>query len=397
MAASHKRVRVAPNLYQRGDGRYVAGLTVDGRWTMKTLGARTKREAKLELARLQADAARTGLRAVEPELELVIAVAQVTEEFLRRFEAQVGSGERSPRTLDHYAWTLRSYLVPAWGGRDVRSVSPDDVVSLSQRLREDGRGPSVLKAVEETASRLFSFALRRGYVESNPVAKLERGERARVTNDDTRVLTHDEIRRLLDAAEGSFEVALLGVLLYAGLRQGEVLGLRWREIDSEHGLIRLQQQLQRPRGGRPSMLAPLKMHSTREVVLVPQLGSRLRELRLASINSQDEDFVFADLNGSPVHYSRMNRMLKRLAATAGVERVTSHVFRRTFASHLIIEQGLDAVRVQRQLGHSRASVTLDRYAFLFEQARHANELRESIGASPYGALLGTSEASGVTV
>jgi integrase len=64
-----------------------------------------------------------------------------------------------------------------------------------------------------------------------------------------------------------------------------------------------------------------------------------------------------------------------------------HTFRRTYTSHLIIEQGLDVVRVQRQLGHSRASVTSDRYAFLFEQARHADELRGSIAASPYAALL----------
>jgi integrase len=389
MAASQTRVRVAPNLYQRGDGRFVAGLTVAGRWTMKTLTARTKREAKIELVRLQANSPRREPRAEEDHPPTVIPVAQVVEEFLRRFEAQVHSGERSPRTLDHYRWTLRSYLLPAWGTWEISRVGPDDVVVLSQRLREEGRGASVMRAVEETASRLFSFSVRRGYIDSNPVSKLERGERAKVSNDDRRVLAHEEVRCLLEAAKDPFEVALLGVLLYAGLRQGEVLGLRWCNIDFEQGLIRLQQQLQRPRGGRPAMLAPLKMHSTREVVLVPQLASRLRELRLASRHSREEDFLFAAGDGAPLHYSRMNRTLKRLAAAAQVERVSAHVFRRTFASHLIIEQRLDAVRVQRQLGHSRASVTLDRYSFLFEQARHADDLRQSIATSAYGGLLGT--------
>ena len=140
------------------------------------------------------------------------------------------------------------------------------------------------------------------------------------------------------------------------------------------------------------MLAPLKMHSTRDVVLVPQLAARLRELRLASRHSGEEDFLFARGDGMPLHYSRMNRTLKQLAETPGVSQGDAHVFRRTFASHLIIEQGLDAVRVQRQLGHSRASVTLDRYSFLFEQARHANDLRESIASSAYGALLGATMA-----
>jgi len=148
MAASQTRVRVAPNLYQRGDGRFVAGLTVAGRWTMKTLTARTKREAKIELVRLQANSPRREPRAEEDHPPTVIPVAQVVEEFLRRFEAQVHSGERSPRTLDHYRWTLRSYLLPAWGTWEISRVGPDDVVVLSQRLREEGRGASVMRAVE---------------------------------------------------------------------------------------------------------------------------------------------------------------------------------------------------------------------------------------------------------
>jgi len=197
MAPSHTRVRVAPNLYQRGDGRFVAGFTVEGSWRMKTLPARTKREAKLELAALQA-----GLREAGSGSERAPSVSEVAVEFLQRFQAQVSSGERSPRTLDHYRWVLDSYLLPAWGERELGSIGPDDVVVLTQALRERGRTPSVLRALEGTASRLFSFAVRRDYTESNPVAKLERGERAKVKNDDRRVLTHDEISRLLRCADG---------------------------------------------------------------------------------------------------------------------------------------------------------------------------------------------------
>jgi integrase len=129
------------------------------------------------------------------------------------------------------------------------------------------------------------------------------------------------------------------------------------------------------------------MDSERDVVLVPQLASLLKEHRLAAPHSIDTDFVFAAEDGSPLHYSRANRLLAKVSNAAKVEGLTSHVFRRTFASHLIIEQRLDAVRVQRQLGHSLSSVTLDRYSYLFEQARHADELREGIANSTYGALL----------
>jgi len=386
MAASHTRTRVAPNLYQRGDGRFVAGVTIDGKWCMPTLAARTKRAARVELARLQMQAAerKAGGEQIAPP---VLTVADVARLFIRHFEALVSSGERSPRTLDHYAWVLRAYLLPAWGERDITGIRPADIVTLSGELRERERGPSVVRAVEDTASRLFSFAVRRDYLETSPMTKLERGERAKVASDDRRVLSHDEIARLLATTRNLFERALLAVLLYAGLRQGELLGLQWRDIDHTQGLIRVRRQLQRPRRGQLATLAPVKMHSERDVVLAPQLAALLAEHRLASSNSGENDFVFARLDGSPLHYSRMNRILKRITTAAGVDKVSAPVFRRTYASHLIIDLGLDAVRVQRQLGHSRTSVTLDRYAFLFEQARHADELRSRIATSPYAALL----------
>jgi integrase len=185
--------------------------------------------------------------------------------------------------------------------------------------------------------------------------------------------------------------SLLACLLYTGMRQGELLGLRWQDVDFERGLLRLRLQLQRPGKGRAAALAPLKMDSQRDVVLLPQLAGLLREQRAQCPHSSDEDFVFSRGDGAPLHYSQMNRLLRKMAKAAGVEKVSAHVFRRTFASHLIIEQGLDVVRVQRQLGHSRPSVTSDRYSFLFEQARHADELRQGMAASAYAAPLGLAE------
>jgi integrase len=113
---------------------------------------------------------------------------------------------------------------------------------------------------------------------------------------------------------------VLALLLYAGLRQGELLGLRWSDVDFELGLIRLRLQLRRPRGGAPPTLGSLKMHSVRDVVLIPQLASLLREHRLASRNSLEGDYLFADTDGSPPHYSRANRILKRITKADKVEK-----------------------------------------------------------------------------
>ena len=89
-SASHSRVRIAPNLYQRGDGVFVAGLTIDGKWTMKTLEARTKTEAKLHLARLRANPPRSRA-VVEAERERLPTVNTVAAQLLVHFEAMVGN------------------------------------------------------------------------------------------------------------------------------------------------------------------------------------------------------------------------------------------------------------------------------------------------------------------
>ena len=179
-AASHSRTGAGRNLYLRGDGVYVAGLTIDGKWTTKRLTARTKREANQQLAKLrvEADSAATAKPAG-------ITFSDLATQFIVRFDKLVRAGERSVRTADHYKWALDDYLLPAWENTPVARLAPDDVVTLTTSLRRAGATPSVLNAVEETASVVFSFAVRRGAIDSNPVAKLERGERSNVRRTAT--------------------------------------------------------------------------------------------------------------------------------------------------------------------------------------------------------------------
>jgi integrase len=107
-----------------------------------------------------------------------------------------------------------------------------------------------------------------------------------------------------------------------------------------------------------------------------------------------EAYVFATEIGTPMYYRNVTkRGLDRAADLAGlnyegVPKLTLHDLRHTFASHLIVDLGVDVVQVSRQLGHSKPSVTLDVYAGLFAKARHAEDIRQKMGSSAFGALLG---------
>jgi integrase len=117
---------------------------------------------------------------------------------------------------------------------------------------------------------------------------------------------------------------------------------------------------------------------------LPPLEAVLREHRqraLAAGRASGEAFVFSTRNGTAIAQPNATRTIARAATTAGLEGVGFHTLRHSFASILIIDLGLDSVRVQRQLGHARPSITLDVYAHLFDHARHADDLRERIGSS----------------
>lgn len=204
---------------------------------------------------------------------------------------------------------------------------------------------------------------------------------------EKRVLNEAEIGRLLVEGGSTFR-PMIAVLIFSGLRLGEALGLRWSDIDD--GFIRVRRQL-----GRDRQTAEIKTAAgRRDVVLMPQLASVLREHRIGQRHCAESDFVFPAPDGRGRDHRSVGRGIERAVERAKLgDGISAHSFRHTFASQLIVGLGLDPVRVSKQLGHTNAGFTASTYAHLFEQARHADELREQM-AQGYGRLLDVSGAFG---
>jgi hypothetical protein len=150
-----RRVNVGPNLYQRPkDGKFEGGLSINGKWTMKTFEARTKKEAELELAAWKVEVAtqsRKGLRADA-------SVHEVATAWLLSFEQKVTQGERSPRSLDHYRSNYKRYVKPYFGATEIGTVGPDELVGFLDFLRSQEKSPWVLRGVTDVLSRIFKRA-----------------------------------------------------------------------------------------------------------------------------------------------------------------------------------------------------------------------------------------------
>jgi integrase len=233
---------------------------------------------------------------------------------------------------------------------------------------------------------------------------LEHDERPRPERRRQRVLGRAEIERLLSACSPRDRL-MIATVLYTGLRISEMLGLVSDDVDFAAGVIHVRAQLSRAhRDAPPRRVPPKTAASVRDVPLVAQLARLLAAHRQHSRFGHGSDWVFATTRGTPHGHRNVSRRgLERAAELAGLTDdgwppLRFHDLRHTFASHLIIDLGLDVAQVSRILGHARITITLDIYTHLFEDARHARDIRTRMAASPFASLLeATTAAPGATV
>lgn len=388
-----RRVRVERGIYRQANGRYAVCFMAAGKPRFRTVGgdlgeARTARVLLIE-------ASRRGEVPVAPSLRFGTLVDRWTE----RYEQLAMGEQRKVRTLETHRYYIDRHLRPRLERRRVSAITVEDVSRLIVGMREMGCSEKTTANAVATLHSVLRFALRRGWIVDDPVAKLEAYERPRPEPRRQRVLGRDEIRRLL-AACSRHGLPLVITALYTGMRISKLLGLTWQDIDLDEGVIHVRAQLSRARRGIPSRRVATKTKAAvREIPLSPQLAAVLSGHCVAQSKASGEAWVFPSQAGTPFgHRNAQRRVLKRAATCAWLEDggwppLRFHDLRHTFASHLIIDLGLDVAQVSHILGHASVSITLDVYTHLFERARHAGEVRTKMAVSAFAALIEPSRAS----
>jgi integrase len=393
-----RRIRVERGIYRQPNGKYAVCWRHAGRLRFRTVGFDLAAARRERLALIAATCA--GKVPVSPRLRF----DAVAGWWVERFEAKVAAGERHPRRLEAHRYQLDRHLVPALGRRRIASLTVDDVGELLHLLRRKGCSAKTSASALATLQSVMRFARRCGWIVADPVERLEHDERPRPVRRRQRVLGRAEIERLL-AARSPRDRLMIATVLYTGLRISELLGLVWDDVDFAAGMIHVRAQLSRAHRGAPAQrVAPKTPASVRDVPLVAQLARLLRAHRQESRFARGGDWVFATARGTPYgHRNVSRRCIGRAAQLAGLNDdgwppLRFHDLRHTFASHLIIDLGVDPAQVSRMLGHARITITLDIYTHLFEDARHTRDIRTRMAASPFASLLEpTTAAPGATV
>lgn len=339
----------------------------------------TKREAEIELAKLVAAAAKG--EQVDPSR---ITVA----EFLDRWKRDWAESNVSPKTLERYVELMELHLKPRIGATRLQKLRALNLTELYGALqREAGLAPRTVGHAHRVLHRALGIAVDWDLAARNVA---ERVSPPRVDQEEIVILSAPQVKAVLDKARGRPIYQIGALALATGMRRGELLALRWQDIDLDGAKITVARSLEQTKAGL-RFKEPKTRHGRRTITLPPSAvvdlrthWKELQELRLAlgAGKSPPGSLVFADVNGEPRKPNAVTKEWNRTATLAKQTQATLHSLRHTHASHLIAA-GLDILTISRRLGHGSPAITLAVYGHLFPQTddRAAQAIEAAMAAS----------------
>jgi integrase len=351
---SKRRGRGEGAIFLRADGVWCATITIGydavGKRRRRTVYGASKEQVRKQLTELHSQALHGGI--TQPT-QLTVA------QYLTRWLEDVARPKIRVSTYRQYEGLVRLHMIPHIGGIRLTKLTPAQVQGLYATLLRAGVSPRQCQMVH---SRLFSAlkrAVRWKLIPSNPCADIDRptAPTKRFTP-----LTPRQVLALLDAAAATRLHALYVLAIFSGLRQGELLGLHWEDLDLETGMLRVRHQLQEVAGDM--QLVEPKTATGRRQVALPRLAVEALVAHRERMQAKGfaKTWVFCDSRGGPIRKSNLRRKsFEPLLAKAELPHIRFHDLRHTAATLLLLQEVHPKV-VQERLGHSRVGITLDIYS-----------------------------------
>jgi integrase len=329
---------------------------------------------------------------------------QTLAQFLDVWMTETQIPKLRPSTVKSYESYIRLHIVPKLGHIPLGELTVQDVQRFLNACSRDGRvkrakpkqdgsdeiapglSPRSVQYIRAILRAALAQAESWGYVERN-VAKLATPPRQRPKAVEA--LSANQAQKLISATREDRLGALFAAAIYTGMRQGELLGLRWPDVEVEAGTLRVRQAVQKiddkwqfvePKSANGKRTVPL-CEPVREVLKLQK--ERVRAMRAHADTAWEEwGLVFPSAIGTPLDSSNVTHHLQRCLEEAGLPRVSFHALRHTCGS-LLHQEGVPARTIMEILGHSQITLTLGTYCHasdaMFDEA--AGALARALGGS----------------
>lgn len=292
-----------------------------------------------------------------------------------------------PSSFEKYEGIYRNYIIKS----DIYGMKLSDLKTLQiqryyNELYESGKSSSIIENLHKLIRTFFTYAVNEGYILKNPCT----GGKVIIPKDDSsedievEIFTDDEILLLKNALEGHGLKHLILTALGTGLRQGELLALKWNDIDFENKEVKVNKALKTVKvisadgsGKRELLENSTKTKTSNRVVPIPsnlinliKKHKQLQDQHIEEIGDlyTDKQYVFANASGNPLLARNIFRSYKSLLVNASIPHKKFHALRHTYATKLF-EKNVNLKTVQTLLGHSDISITANIYTHVMPKEK----------------------------
>ncbi len=356
---------------------------VTGKRRQKRVTGRTKREVERQVAEL-INKCETG--------GFTDAGRVTVREFFNRWLATTAPTLRAV-TVRRYRDLVRLHIVGVIGNTPLAKLTAADVQRLyADRLKR--LSPTTVRYVHAVLHHALDDAVKWGLLVRNVADAVEPPKKART---EMQVWNGEQVGRVLRAAAADPLEALWRLAIYTGMRRGELLAVKWADLDLGGGALYVQRSLSRGKTSRLEEGEPKSRSGRRRIALSPSVVESLKrhrvrqlEHRLAAGDAyEDRGYVFANEIGGHVHPNTLYRRFRELTARAGVPPIRFHDLRHTSAT-LLLAEGVHGKIVQERLGHANIAMTLDLYSHVTaDMQRDAADRLEELIRDHEDEALGT--------
>lgn len=348
---------------KKANGEGAIAQLENGRWRVRVM-INGKRHSANTATRKEAQAKYREFHGNADKGLLPAAEKLTLNQHVERWLSDVVQPSVRARTHKGYSDVARLYILPTLGQFKLTQIQPNHVQQLYGQLSTSGLSPKSVRNAHAVLRRALGQAVDWNLVPRN-VATL--AHPPRVARKEVEVLSPDDVRTLIKAMRGDRWEALIATALATGMRQGELLGLRWADVDLVRRAVYVQRQLQRdgtyaePKTAKGRRIIDLPASCV--AILKEHKRVQAEERLLVGPDWQPGDLVFCTHRGRPLSQRNILRAYKLILQRAGLPDVSFHALRHTAATLLLL-QGVHPKVVQERLGHSNISMTLDIYSHL---------------------------------
>ncbi|MFC1861257.1 tyrosine-type recombinase/integrase [Chloroflexota bacterium] len=367
------------HIYQRTKGSW----TVIYDWPVDSLtGKRRQKSQTLKGTKRDAERAlREILSSIEQGAYVKPSKMTVGEWMIQWLDSYVNTNT-TKRTYDSYREAINRHIIPGLGSIILSELTPlhvqkfySDKLTKGRIDKKGGLSPKSVLYYHHILSKALDYSVKMGVVVRNVASAVDPPRVPRIIMN---TLNSQEVPIFLNTARETPYYEFFATLLYTGLRRGELLALRWRNLDLKNAYLMVVETAHILRNGEYEIKEPKTSHSWRTVTIPPSLVELL-ELHKADqellriqmgVSMNSDDFVFIGLNGRPLNPDTVTHAFAKVVKKAGLKSIRMHDLRHTHAT-LMLMAGIHPKIVSERLGHTSISVTLDIYSHVLQGLQEA--------------------------